>query len=66
MSLPEPDRDECSWEQVERTYWRGRLITALERRAVVTSFEAMTAHAEPAPFAYDHETRCMRNLRRVG
>lgn len=54
------------WSDVERAYWRRRLIIALERRAVVTTFSAMTAHAEPAPFEFDAVTGCMRNLRRVG
>lgn len=60
-SFPEPD-----WNEVERRYWRQRLIVALDRRAVVTTFREMTAHAEPAPFEYDENTRCMRNARRAG
>lgn len=57
---------ELDWGAIELAYWRGRLITALERRAVVTSFIVMTEHAPPAPFEYDETTRCMRRLRRTG
>lgn len=58
---------EPDYIDLERDYWRSRLLGALsverERRAVVAVFREMTAHAEPAPFVFDPETRCMRNLR---
>jgi len=61
MQAVEPD-----WSDIELSYWRGRLLTTLDRRAVEHTFAVMTAHAEPAPFVYDPVTRCMRNLRSTG
>ena len=59
---------EPDFAAVELDYWRSRLLGVLagerEKRAVVTAFRELTAHAAPAPFAFDPETRCMRNLMR--
>ena len=60
------DAGEPDFAAVELDYWRRRLLGVLsverEKRAVVAAFRALTAHAEPAPFAFDPQTRCMRNM----
>lgn len=56
---------EADWDEIERRYWRLRLVEALEARATLEAFRALTAHAEPAPFEFDGRTRCMRRLRRT-
>jgi len=53
------DRD---WVDLELGYWRQRLVLLLERRSTVEAFVKLTSHAEPAPFVFDVQTRCMRKV----
>jgi hypothetical protein len=53
---------ETEWQDIERCYWRRRLVLALASRAVVETFREMTAHAPRAPFVLDEHTQCMRRV----